>query len=289
MSGSLMSPADLRGRSCTPAAPTSQTVVSRPVWSFAKAIWLARSGHRQYWNDAERYLRNHLLKSQITNVDWCSHVQEEHGQDEWETTVDVANRALGGFAGWSQPNDLISKVMHEWDLYTCCCGQGVRGLFNAWSNAVRMEKGRLWVNLLINCRNQSATVRSWLPHEGKVETTPTTDTVVAVRIREGVDSRNVTASIGGQEVRLHTPYSHFIESELVKAGQTVMFKFPVPEFRFTERVVGVDYESTWRGDTVIAMTPGGERVPLYNNRAVVDQTRPIAEREVDLPQTLFKL
>src|SRR5690606_26414769 len=98
-------------------------------------IWLGRLGHTECWEDAEKFLRNQLLASQLTDTSWLTNHEQEEGADEWETTVGVVRRSLGAFAGWSMPNDFVAKVMHGWDLYTCCSAQGVRGLLSAWEAA----------------------------------------------------------------------------------------------------------------------------------------------------------
>ena len=188
---------------------------------------------------------------------------DEHGADEWETTVNVAQRVLGGFAGWSQPNDFVSKVMHEWDLYTCCCAQGVRGLFNAWNNTVSVSGDQISVNLLLNHHSDAVDVRSWLPHAGTVKVTPRRGGVIRIRVPEWLDVRQMTAVVEGTAVALIQPVPLFAQTPVVRAGQTVTFKFPLAEFERTERVLDVDYHARWRGDTVIQIQPQGSRVPLY--------------------------
>ncbi len=249
------------------------------------AIWLAKSGYTQYWADAERFLRNHLVESQLTNVDWCVACDEEHGADKWETTVNVAERVLGGFAGWSQPNDFVSKVMHEWDLYTCCCAQGVRGLFNAWNNTVSISGDRISVNLLLNHHSDAVDVRSWLPHAGKVAVTPRQDSVIRIRVPEWLDARTLSAAEDGQAVELIQPVPLFAQTPMVQAGRTVTFTFPLAEFARTETVLDVDYRTYWRGDTVMQIHPQGPRAPLYQRHPA--PTDIIVSR--DVPDITFVL
>jgi len=243
------------------------------------AIWLAKSGHPECWEHAERFLRNHLLESQLTGVDWASREGGE-AADEWESTRDVAERALGGFAGWSQPNDLVSKVMHGWDLYMCCCAQGVRGLYNAWTHAVDAAGGEVRVNLLINHLGEHATVRSWLPHEGRVEVTPARAGAVALRAPSWVDRRLLAARSGGEDLALDGSEPHFVRTRPVAAGQAVEFRFPVREATTRETVLDVEYSVDWLGDTVLGLSPGGQRAPLYRRGrrdavAMVERTAPV--------------
>ncbi|MDB5872064.1 MAG: hypothetical protein JWQ07_1506 [Ramlibacter sp.] len=235
------------------------------------AIWLAKCGHSQYWEHAERFLRNQLLESQVTRIDWVKPSTQPTEDSEWETTENVAQRSLGGFAGWSQPNDLVSKVMHRWDLYTCCSAQGVRGLFNAWSHATTIDKQAVSVNLLINSASEHATVRSWLPAEGRVEVTLHRHTELRIRVPSWVDPRNLVLKINGKEpASRETPHRFsdtvFVRTGPLAAGTVVEASFPVAAATTRETVLDTTYEVEWRGDTVVGISPGGTRVPLYQRQ-----------------------
>jgi hypothetical protein len=243
------------------------------------AIWLAKSGYAECWEDAERFLRNHLVESQLTDVSWAEACADERGADEWETTSNVARRALGGFAGWSQPNDLVSsKVMHGWDLYMCCCAQGVRGLFNAWTNAVTAGSGEVRVNLLINHLGEHATVRSWLPHEGRIEVALRREAEVVLRVPSWVDRRSLTLTADGQDVAFGGAEAHFVRTRPLPAGAVLEARFPLREAATRETVLGVDYAVDWRGDAVLGISPSGARAPLYGRAALAQGAPAMSEK-----------
>ena len=187
---------------------------------------------------------------------------------------DAARRSAlaRGFAGWSQPHDLFSKVMHKWDLYTCCSAQGVRGLFNAWTSAVTADGGETRVNLLINHISRHAVVRSWLPHDGRVEVTPETSGDVLVRVPSWVDHRSFEASVDGAVVGVSFLVPGFARVAGVAKGVTVAFRFPIAESTTIEPVLDVAYSARWRGDTVVGLSPEGTRMPLYRRAAMQDRT-----------------
>lgn len=233
------------------------------------AIWLAKSGYPELWEDAERILRNQLLESQLLDAGWLEACGDERAEDEWSTTVDVARRSVGGWSGWSQPNDFVSKVMHSWDLYTCCCAQGVRGLFNAWGHAVCDDgNDASRVNLLINHDSDLATVKSWLPNEGRLEITPKRSGGLSLRIPSWVDRRSIRATVGGEVVAGRFVEKHFLRFDAVAAGKTLQIEFPIVTSRTRETVLGVDYAVEWRGDTVVDVNPGGTVSPLYRREAM---------------------
>jgi hypothetical protein len=45
--------------------------------------------------------------------------------------------------------------------------------------------------------------------------------------------------------------------------------FPVALSSSTERVLGVDYTSSWLGDSIVKMDPAGSLIPLYDREAAL--------------------
>jgi hypothetical protein len=156
--------------------------------------------------------------------------------------------------------------MHKWDLYTCCSAQGVRGLFNAWTNAVSVGNGETRINLLINHIGRHATVKSWLPHAGRLEITPSNDGDVLVRLPSWVDHRTLDVRVTGAKAEASFVTPQFACIPSVPKGATVSVGFPVRERMLRETVLDVDYTTRWRGDTVMQISPEGERSPLYRRR-----------------------
>ena len=245
------------------------------------AIWLAKSGWPEYWEIAERFLRNHLLESQFVSLEGLEVSDGNMNDSEWETTRDVARRSVGGFAGWSQPNDLFSKVMHNWDLYTCCSAQGVRGLFNAWTNAVTSDDDSISVNLLINHISSDALIKSWLPYEGKVEVTPSRSSNIRIRVPSWVDKQSLRASVNSKPAEISFLSPAFLQLTDISAGDCITFEFPLRETTTRENVLGITYEAEWSGDTVMRMSPSGERVPLYRRQKLSGKTVPMLKRSME--------
>ena len=205
------------------------------------------------------------MASQFINLDGLEVCAGNKVDPEWETTRDVARRSVGGFAGWSQPNDLFSKVMHDWDLYTCCSAQGVRGLFNAWTNAVTEEDDVIRVNLLINSKSKIATVRSWLPNCGRLEIIANKGVNVQIRIPSWLDQRALEIKVNGKSQEPSFLKPTFAEITDISAGSQIVCLFPITENKAKESVLGTEYTISWSGDTVTGVSPAGSRVPLYGD------------------------
>ena len=227
------------------------------------AMWLGKAGHVECWQDAERFLRNQLVESQLLDDSSLQRTSHEARADEWETTVDVARRSVGGFAGWSMPNDFVAKVMHDWDLYTCCSAQGVRGLLNAWTEATTTTDREITVNLLLTKIDETVIVRSWLPVEGRIEVSPLVDADVLVRIPGWADRRQISVTVDGSPTDVIFSGHGYLRVRDVSSEQTVSVRFEVTDHRMTQTVLDVDYTTEWAGDTVRSIEPSGARFPLY--------------------------
>jgi hypothetical protein len=168
--------------------------------------------------------------------------------------------------------------MHGWDLYTCCTAQGVRGLLNVWEAATSCGSGTLEVDFLINKVGPEGVVRSWLPHDGRIEVEPVRAQDVLVRLPTWVDRRSLTVHVDGSETVLNFSGSHHVRVADVPAGGVVRITFSVASATRVERVLGVDYTTTWAGDTVIEITPGGKHYPLYTGRELLPGAVPMTTR-----------
>ena len=119
-------------------------------------------------------MRNHLTESQLVDIDWIEELDHK-GLDipKQRTYYKVAQRLRGAFSGYAAPNDFVYDGEwgrgHIMDVQTCCLGAGTRGLYVAWSSIVTEDSGRVWINLLLNHTSRWLTMKSWMPHEGRID------------------------------------------------------------------------------------------------------------------------
>ena len=87
------------------------------------ALKLSAAGAGDYWDDADRWVRNHFIENQMTSAEWVSKFKTDRppppAADE---SVDRVNRRnVGTFFGWPSANDgcpLGAGHVH------CCAGNG---------------------------------------------------------------------------------------------------------------------------------------------------------------------
>jgi hypothetical protein len=218
------------------------------------ALKLAEAGYEECWQDAERFIRNHLMESQWSREDWLKPEPEAIPEDDAvNSRVDMHARILGGFAGRTLPHEFSADGV----FMGCCCGAGPRALFLGWDHVVTRRPEGLFVNLRLNRFSNEADVLSWLPHEGRIEVQMRSEGPLFVRVPETDDS----VTVNGQNASFER-VGDYLRVE-AKAEDTVEVRFQL-EVRDREiPLYDWKLETRWRGDTVVSLKPSGGRLPLY--------------------------
>jgi len=234
------------------------------------AVTLANNGHPEYWGDVERMLRNQLVESQLADGSWLRPgTKPDTEQFTWR---DIGARMVGGYAGWTSPTHILAarEELH-WGgpelrgktraTQNCCGGSGTHAYFIAWKNAARFDKGTLSVNLLIDKLLPQAEIRCQQPYRGVLTVTLKHPARVRVRIPEFVEPKDLKATVTGAEVKGRV-WGNYLEFAERPAGEILEVRFPLAE-RNEEVAIGnpgfktYRYRVTWKGDTVVRMTPLG--------------------------------
>jgi ribosomal protein L31 len=252
---------------------------------IATGITLAKSGYTKYWGTVERYIRNHLIESQLLDMDWVKETDDLSKEITGKITFrNIGQRTRGAFAGYSAPNDFCCDVNHGRghtnDLQICCLGSGTRGLFMSWSNTITEKNGAISVNFLLNRGSIWLDVDSYLPHEGKLVLHIHRDLPrLQVRIPEWAGFAKVTYNreLNGEKRtgRGNEPSTwvneHFLLLGAAKAGEKITIEFPLSHRKTIETAIGQVFETTWRGDDVVDISPAGTKHPFYTGRQVFDK------------------
>jgi hypothetical protein len=220
------------------------------------AICLAQAGYGEYWAEAERYLRNHLMESQMTTADWVKSAGP----------VDMRPRILGGFSARSSP-DRMFDLYHPSGPIGCCNAAGVRALHLAWKHGLEHRSDGVHVNLLFDRETSFAKVRTSLPARGEVTVTMKTGGDLYVRIpdwaRHAVAFEPVTTATAAS-----WQHGSFCRIADLQPSATVTLRFPLRQIQdeWLQPTMGISYRTEWLGDTVVAVHPPGNCFPLYERK-----------------------
>jgi len=271
---------------------------------FDSAVTLARAGRNDCWEVADRIWRNQMLENQLRDVSWVRATSRKP-DTAMEVFDQVPQLALGGFAGWAGPNDFISDFEdiyfalldpsqdHRRSLMGCCSSSGAKGLYLAWHRSVDEGAEVTSVNFTVSRECPSASIRAWETFDGRIEVRLKTDRSLRVRVPGGVKHDQVRIAV---DDRPKTPVweGDFACLKGLRRGQQVTVRYPLVER--TEKVtVGgwdfttpVEYEVTWRGNTVVEIGPHGRHCPLYRRKDAFEKEPKDAPADLACPTNEFE-
>jgi len=260
------------------------------------ALLLGRAGFPEYYGQAERILRGHLLPSQVIDVEGFS----DDPNAEQDYLRSVASRIRGGF-GFRTPNDLIvdgyinphmgykttgldcaeklvrsttnavliqeavllsredsDRVITIYDVTSAV----VEALCAAWHSIITEDDMGVRVNLLLSCQGKGLTVKSHLSGEGRIDIENTGGRNILVRIPSWVSRSDIKLTAGGMSRPLK-----FIGSYLLAPGnaghQAINIQFPMRKERTVESISYKEYTIDWAGDQIVAMSPPAQHIPMF--------------------------
>lgn len=237
------------------------------------ALLLGKAGYPEYYQQAERMLRNHLLASQLLDVEWIRPLEDSSLPDDEERTYrNIAERARGGF-GFTTPNDWVTDQVHKakrFPLNADIVQGSVQAIVACCEEAVTRTAAGIVVNLLLTRQTPEATVVSHLPHQGRLEITLhamrqegawAADNLL-VRIPTWASAAELAVWMGGQRVAPGVVGGYLL-IPAVAPDVTVTVELPLRTESCEEIVNYRIYAESWVGDTLVALQPAGDRIPLY--------------------------
>ena len=245
--------------------PWSETCCTADM--IEAAILLAQNGYPEYWNDVERFTRNYLVEAQVMDIGWILEQAKIKKRDTKRSCFKNAPEMMrGGFVGRCLPHDLIADGFQM----GCCCGAGARALYQVWDNATNFDKGNLYVNLLLNKRTPYADIQSHLPYDGIVNVTINQPCSLYVRIPEWASKDSFLIFSDSEDI--HSSWKkEYLYFPSVKPGEDLSIRFFVRMVLTSETIQKWRFDILWHGDTIMQMSPKGDKVPLYQ-RAFVNST-----------------
>jgi len=241
------------------------------------AILLGRHVKRSYYADAERFGRNHLLETQFTDHEQLESavgfLPPEEGalkpDETFSTSKGVTQSQVGAFAARATLNDAFH--LDAPNMMQCCNAAGARALYALWRYAIDDHS----VHLRFSCETKQLKVVSHEPAEGRLDLLSRGDSVVEVRLPEGVSHAVVSRGSKISSVVAQEGYASFS----AKSGETISLHYELP-LRTESYRVGIpekDISCTghWKGETLMTVEPQGEFLPLYQRKSDLAPVNPI--------------
>ena len=224
------------------------------------ALILGRAGYPEYYHDAERIIRGHLLPSQLRDN---SFIEDPPNPDNIDGLHNIADRHLGAY-GFPAPYGHVSaaKGRRNLSFNMDIVGGTVASLCEAARHIARTEPTGHWVNLLFDHETDAVKVESPYTHDGLTITVKQAGPLF-VRIPPWIE-RDELKIEGINAAPLWTNgYVLFTEPQPDRA---IKLSFPLKEMNLTlcERVHVHPIRVKMRGDAVTAMDNFGMDLTFFD-------------------------
>ena len=230
---------------------------------------LAELGDYEYWDFVERFTRNQLLENQIRNVDWIISPEVQA-----KSLTDVASVLQGSFDCGAYPNRLL---MWPEGVEGCCVAGGIRALFLVWDRIVTRDSMGVYVNFNFSRDTEWVEVASYHPYEGKVTIIVHDAPILFIRVPEWASREKIRICVDDVERPL-VWQKNYLKFDNLSRNQLVTVSYPL-RWKETEEVIAEQrYRLSWKGDTVIEISPQGERYPIFQKKHMRSNRAPMIKR-----------
>ncbi len=257
---------------------------------LAMALKMSAAGVADYWDDADRWARNHFAESQLTSADWVYRLAERSPRKPvaWNETGDhVPERNIGAFAGWSSGNDFgVEAPNHPHSIQHCCTGNSSRTTYYLWQHILDYHAGRLRLNLLLNRASEWADVYSEIPYQGRVEIKVKKSlSTVLVRMPEWVQAGSPEVAAGMTAgPRSFRWEGRYLNLGSAAQGESLVVTFPIARRKTTQIIGNASYTLDIKGNTVVQIDPPGRNGPLYDRSHYLADEAPTRKVERFVPE-----
>jgi hypothetical protein len=205
------------------------------------ACCLARAGLAEHYDDAERYLANHIRMAQLTPGpafgEWYRRLHAGRPREAVEAALTaVIQEAPGAIVANASPTALLPAQGGAPRLLASAAAAAgaVRAAAAAFHACIREADGTVDVALLIPRETEWVKLIPAEPREGKLSIAVKRGCSLRVRVPSWTDRGGVTAQRSGSPARFNFDESGLCMAGL-RAGETVVVRWPVPVF--TQKIV----------------------------------------------------
>lgn len=233
-------------------------------------ILLGRYVDSSYFDVVERFARNQLLENQFLDPERAM-PKGEFPQN------DAVKRALyGSWASWSKPNSLDNCLK---GVEGCCLGAGIRACYLVWNSIVEKREDRVFVNLAISRNSEWVEIVSYQPYQGRIDILIHDAPNLCVKIPSWVSLKDINTSVDGVQIPFNIFCKNYVEINGMIKGQVLRIEYPLRKTEITEIISNQEYKVTWKGDSVISITPVGEIYPTFERQWMEGNEMPIISNQ----------
>ena len=225
------------------------------------ALLLARNGDTDYYADAERILRSHLLPSQLRDVSFVIEPDNPNGVDGLRN---VAERLRGGFGFPAQyghePAGIWDSNKPRIDFNLDIVGGAVDSLCAAYRAVTRSDETGHWINMLFDHQSPDLEVRSPYNHK-RLQVSLKRPGPLHVRGIPGL----AVAPVGIDSSDVPRVENGFLVIDDPDVGKWIEFECELPIHDELLTWEGTETRARFRGDEVVAMENFGTDLTFFES------------------------
>lgn len=266
-----------------PAMPDSCNETCCVSDMISCACLFGQAGHTEYYDYAERYLRNYISNLQfVVDEGFEKYYRRLHASADpkaVEQGLVELRKFQGGIVGGSGLNDFENDLLggvSGFEMFGCCAPEGMRAIHTVWSDTMvhrpagpSTEAG-IYVNMNFSRSSPWGEVVSFFPDEGRLTVKASVTDTFFLRPGHWVPKASVRAFRGTQAIKVDWQ-GDYVRFE-AEAGQELTLTFPL--LAFSHRAEGLwpqanpglamDFE--WLGNMVVSVNPAPQKTPLFTGR-----------------------
>ena len=202
---------------------------------IAIALLLSDDGVGDYWDDADRWIRNMFAEGQLLSTDWIYHVPRWGSRTRGPSHSSLLRKTPTGRPTASPSETSVPSPLGPlpttgtWATATgsrsAATVTAARTMYWIWDRALQYRDGELSVNLLLNRPSPWADVESHIPYTGRVDVKIKQALNLRVRLPDWASQQQTRCRLNDADRRVEWD-GRYCKVGSVAPGDTVTLTFP---------------------------------------------------------------
>jgi len=217
-------------------------------------LTLGRMGKIQYYAQAEKIVRAHMLPSQLLDTQFIRN-EDNPGNDSLYHLPERMRGSFGFACPFGHEDHPEAEISFNWDII----GGAISGLCLALKHSVMEVNGFTSINLLFDCDNDLITFESPYTHDGHAAIIAKKNAPIRLRVSKDFDEISFQCGASVSAVKTEE-WIYFFN---VQAGDKIELTMPMKtyekDYTFRNRLL----RTKWRGESIVGMSSTGKRLCYF--------------------------
>ena len=238
------------------------------------AILLADLKNFSYWNDVERFTKNHLYAFQIEDTSWFRFTDQKSHVLPYEPILksdEIGELMKGGFAGWGAVTAMSDNSPFANSNQQCCNAAGARALYDVWKHAVTDNGIDFRINLHIHRKHKCAEIIMKEGPQAILTVKALAERNFWVRLPEHLNPSEVKATVNNRTIHPEIKEG-FLHYGLLRINDLAALTYSMKSFGKEEHIAAGDFMFTYQGSTVLKAEPKQKFGEYFTNLRFTDRS-----------------